>query len=137
MPQHFLKAAVLRAIRKIIAQVPLAEHGGAIAAIAHNLANGYLIIAQHRASHDGVQHASAIGPMPSDQSRPSRRTRRRHMVISKPHTLRMQLVEMRRLEHRIPVTRQVAVALVIRDDENDIRPLRRLGGKGEAQDDNN
>ena len=59
------------------------------------------------------------------------------MVISKPHTLRMQLVEMRRLEHRIPVTRQVAVALVIRDDENDIRPLRRLGGKGEAQDHNN
>ena len=66
MPQHFLKAAVLRAIRKIIAQMPLAEHGGSIAAIAHNLPNGYLIIAQHRTSHDGVPHAGAIGPMPGD-----------------------------------------------------------------------
>jgi hypothetical protein len=40
----------------------------------------------------------------------------------------MQLIEMRRLQNRIPMARQIAIALVIRDDENHIRPFRRGGG---------
>ncbi len=79
--QHFLKAAILRAVRIVVAQVPFAKHAGVVTAIAENPADGHLVMAQHRPAHDRVPHTGAIGPASSDQRRPRRRTRRRHVVI--------------------------------------------------------
>ena len=128
MAQHFLKTAILRAVRIIVTQMPLAEHGCVIAAIGENPADGHLVVAQHRAAHDGVPHACAIGPVAGNQRRARRRTGRRHVVVGEPHAVRMQLVEVRRLEHRIAMTRQIAIALVIGDHQNHIRPLGGASG---------
>ena len=111
-----------------IPQVPFAKHAGVITAITQNPADGHLVVAQHRAAHDGVPHACAIGPVAGNQRRARRRTGRRHVVVREPHAVRMQLVEMRRLEHRIAMTRQIAIALVIGDHQNHIRPLGGASG---------
>jgi len=50
------------------------------------------------------------------------------VVVGEPHAVRMQLVEVRRLEHRIAMTRQIAIALVIGDHQNHIRPLGGASG---------
>mgnify|MGYP003313476431 CR=1 FL=1 len=124
VPQHFLKSAILRAVRVIVAQVPIAIHACVIPAIAVDFTNSHLVMAQHRPSHNRVPNPGAIGPAPGDQSRSRWRTRRRHVIIRKPHTVRMQFVEMRRLEDRVTVARQIAVPLVIRNHQNHIRLLR-------------
>ena len=108
--------------------MPLAEHRRVITAIGHDLPDGHLIIAQHRASHDRMPHAGAIGPVAGNQSRARRRTGRRHVVVGEPHAVRVQLIEVRRLEHRITMTRQIAIALVIGDHQNHIRPLGSASG---------
>ena len=104
VPQYFLKAAILRAVRIVVAQVPFTEHAGMVAAIAKNFADGHLIMAQHGTAHDRVPHAGAIGPAAGDQCRPRRRTGWRHVIISESHTVRMQLIQMRRLQDWISMT---------------------------------
>ena len=68
MPQHLLKTAILRAVRIVVAQVPFTEHAGVIAAIAENLADGHLVMAQHGTAHDRVPHAGAIGPAAGERA---------------------------------------------------------------------
>ena len=104
VPKHLLKAAILRAIRIVVTQVPFTEHAGMIAAIAKNFADGHLVMAQHGTAHDRVPHAGAIGPAAGDQCRPRRRTGRSHVVIREPHTVRMQLIQMRCLQDWISMT---------------------------------
>ena len=44
------------------------------------------------------------------------------MEIGEPHAFIVQAVEVRRFQHRVAVARQVAVALVVDEDEQNIRP---------------
>ena len=133
--KHLLKAAILRAIRIVVAQVPFTEHTGMITAIAKNFADGHLIMAQHGTTHDRMPYAGAISPAAGDQCRPRRRTGRSHVVIREPHTVRMQLIQMRRLQDRVAMTRQIAIALVIGNHQHHVRPFGCLGsdhGKHES-----
>ena len=104
VPQHLLKSAILRTIRIVVAQVPFTEHAGMITAIAKNFADGHLIMAQHGTTHDRMPYAGAISPAAGDQCRPRRRTGRSHVIIREPHTVRMQLIQMRCLQDWISMT---------------------------------
>ena len=56
------------------------------------------------------------------------------MKIGQSHALGMQRIETWRFENRIAMTGQVAVSLVVRDDENNVRRFRRRhpGKDGDA-----
>ena len=43
------------------------------------------------------------------------------MVISEPHTLVMEAVNIGGLQYRVAVARQIAITLVIGQDEDDVR----------------
>ena len=49
------------------------------------------------------------------------------MKISQPNALRSQLIEIRRLQNRIPMSGEVAIPLVIRHHDNDVGLNRKRG----------
>ena len=81
-----------------------------------------------------MRHA---GPelVPARQQRGSRRrARRTHVKIGEPRALVVQVIQIRRLHHRVTQTRDVPVTLVVGQYKNDVgrsRPLRaRDGSRG-------
>src|SRR4029450_7094950 len=63
---------------------------------------------------------------------PSRgRAHRRDMEVGQANAFAVQAVEVRRLEHRIAVTRKVGVTLVIGEHQNDVGLVRRGGLRSE------
>ena len=127
--QDLLEAAVFRAIGVIVAKVPLAEHASVVAGIAENRSQRDFVGAQHGTAHDGVPDARAIGPM-SGQKRGSRRgAGGGDVVIGEADALSVQRVEIRRLQDRVSVAGEVAVALIVGDDQDDIGALGRVDGE--------
>ena len=78
---------------------------------------------------DGVCHAVLEFVAAGHQGRSGRGTGRADVKIGEADAARVQLVDVRRLQDRIAVAGEIAVALVIGDDENDVgfRSLELLG----------
>ena len=71
------------------------------------------------------------------QHRPSWRAADRDVEVREANALISQPVEVRRLQHGVAVTREVAVALVIGDEEDDVGQTWRLiqwGGRCVGED---
>ena len=45
------------------------------------------------------------------------------MEVGKPHGLSIELIQIRSLENRIPVTGQIAVTLIVSHHEDDVGPV--------------
>ena len=50
------------------------------------------------------------------------------MMVRQPQPLGRQAIQLRRADLLLPITPQIPVAEIIRDDEDDVRPVR-LGGE--------
>ena len=123
MSIDFRKATVLWAIGIVVAQVPFPKHAGFITGVGEHAANGNFILTQHRTAHDRVPDTGAIRPVTGQQCTTCRRTRRRHVIVAQPGTFRCQVIDVWRFDNRIPRTREVAVTLVVRDDEYHVRRI--------------
>ena len=129
MDEDFVEAALVRLILGFVAEVPLAEDTGAITGLLQLLgqrggAQGHPLTFQ-----DGVGDA-VLEFMPSGQQRAARRSAgRRDLEVGEADALATELIQVRGLEDRVPVGADVAVTLVIGQDEQDIGPV---GGRGDG-----
>ena len=72
MPHDFIKAAIFRAERVVISQVPLTEHARGVAGFFEDLPHRDFVFTKHRPAHDGVPDTGAVGPVTGKKSRSRR-----------------------------------------------------------------
>ena len=124
MNKNFVEAAPVRLIRGLIAKVPFAKDAGSVAGLLQLLGQGGRPKGQPFALKDGVRDA-VLELMPAREQRATRRgASRRDLEVNKPHTLCAKAIEVRRLEDRVTMGGNIPIALVIGQNEQDIR-LRR------------
>ena len=121
--ERFVKAAILGAIGEIVAEVPLAEDTGAVAAGREELPERDLALAQQRSAHDRVPDSRARGVAPGHDGRARGRTGRIDVEVGQADALLVEFVEVWRPEQRVAVTGQIAVALVVGEDEDHVGAL--------------
>ena len=141
---NFGEATVFGTVRKDVAEVPLSEHPGGIAVVFEHLSDGHLIGAQHGAAHDGVPDAGAVGPVAGQHRRAGRRAGGGHVEVVKGGALLDQRIQMRCFHYGVAVKADVAVALIVGEDDDDVRQRisivarsdagRRPGDEGEQGD---
>ena len=134
--QPFVKTAVDRPVGVVRAQMPLAEMAGAVAVVAEDVRHRDFVVAEHVASTDGSPAAHAVGIAAGHQRGPRRRAIAVHMEVAEPHGFMAQAIQMRRLDDRIAVAAQVAVALIVGEQDDDIGlawRLRRIAGVEHGQ----
>jgi hypothetical protein len=133
MNEHFVEPTPVRLILRLVAEVPFAKDTGRVAGALQHLRNRSGIGRQSFPFEDRVRD-SIPELMPSRHQRGPRRCAGwTHLEISEAHALAVERIEMRRLENGIPMASEVAVSLVIGEDENDIRASRGLAGDGGGQ----
>ena len=117
---HVLESAVLGPVGVVVAQVPFAEHGGAVAGRAENVRHGRLRLAQDGPAPAGRPSAVAHGPPAGHQGAARRRAQGRHVEVGQEDRVIVKGVDTGCLQPRMSGASQVAVALVVRDDQDDI-----------------
>jgi len=144
MPDDVVEALVLGPQGEVISQVPFAEHAGAVAICLERLGQCHFPVIHQGSAHDRVPDPRPIriasrhqgrarrpDPRPiriasRHQGRARRRTGRIDVKVSQSHALRPQLVHMWRPDHRVAMGTHLPIALVIRDNQNNIGS----GGRG-------
>ena len=120
--QGFLEALVDRPHRGIVAQVPLAEDAGSIAGRGEDFGERDFVGVHQGPAQVGIDDAGAEVVSPGEQTGARRRADGRDIEVLEPDALARELVEMRRLDLGVAVNAQIAEALVVGHDEQDIRP---------------
>ena len=120
MPDDILKAPVLRTMRSVVAEVPLADHPGHIAGAGKQVCDRLFVPVHHRAPRTGSVTRPCTGVIAGHQRRARGRAERADMEIREAHGLGVEAIQIRRLEDRIPVTGQIAVALIVSHHEDDV-----------------
>ena len=128
----FGEAAVFGAVGIVVAEVPLAEHAGGVVG-GKMLADGDFVFADHRATLNGVPDAGAVGPVTGKQRGAGGRASRRDVVVGEDSGLVVEFIEMGRFDDRIAVAGEVAVALVVGDDKNDVGLLAKAESRGGSE----
>ena len=123
--EDLVETALVGLVGGFVAEVPFAENAGGVAGRLENLGDGRSLERQPLALEDGVRDA-VLELMPAGhEGRARRRTGRADVKIGETHALVVQPVEIGRFQNRVAVTRQIAVALVIGQNKNDIGRLMR------------
>ena len=111
-------------MRRVITEVPFANHSRAIAILRKHTGNRSLIGMQHRSSGARSVSAGSSRMTPRHESCTTRRAERANVEIRKSNRLRIELINVRCFHDRIPVTSEVTIPLIIGHDENDVGSLR-------------
>ncbi len=125
--QRLLKALIAGAHRVVVAQVPLAENAGLISGFREHLGSGHLARIHHRAAEECVDDASAVVVAARHEARPRGRAHRANLELRELHAFAGDAVHGRGVEVRIAVQGEVAIALIVGNDEYDVRPALGLG----------
>ena len=100
--------------------MPLADEARTIACGPQELRQEDGVLVQVFPRQGGVRDAVAELVHARQERRARRRAGRAHVKLIEAHALVMQRIEVRGLEQGVPVAPQVAVALIVRQDEDDI-----------------
>ena len=136
-----LETAVLRAVRVAVAEVPLAEVTGGVAGGGEEVGHGRQLRAHHRAALADRGAAVAHGVDARHELAARGRAHRGDVEVGEADGSFPERVEVRGLHDGTPVSRDVAIPLVVGDDEDDVRPAgvvrrgRGHGGKDDSQQD--
>ena len=134
VPDRFLEAAVLRPVGVVVAEVPLAEMPGAVAVGGEDVGGRGQVGTQQRAPHAHEGGAVAQRVDTGHQLAARRGAHRAHVEVGEAHALRLQPVQCRGAQHRVAGVGEVAVPLVVGENEDDVGPchgcLRTMGGAG-------
>lgn len=128
MDKNFIKPAVLRLIGIFITQMPFTKNAGGVTGRFEDLCNGGGFERHPITLENRMCHPIFKGCPPRHQSGPSGCAGGTGMEVGKPSALSVKLIEMGSFEKRMPMTTQVAIALIIGLDQDDVRFL--LGGYG-------
>jgi hypothetical protein len=127
MNKHFVKAAPVWLIRRFIAQVPFAEDASSISRVLQHLRQRDGIGRQSFALEDRMRDAIPELVTSREQRRARGRASGTHIEVCESNALTVELIQVWRPEHRIPVAAQVAVTLIVGDDEDDIGTFGAVG----------
>ena len=116
----FGKAALVRPVGRAVAEVPLAEVASAVARASECVGEGPLVGAQQRAAADGVPDASAVAVVAGEEAGAGGGAGGADVVVGEAHGVLVEAVEARRADRAVAVTAQVAVTLVVGEDEDDV-----------------
>ena len=131
--EHFVEPARVGQILLFVAEVPLAEDARGVARVAEHLGQRGGSQGQSFALQDRVCDPVLELVPPGEQGAAGRRAGRADMEVHEPHTIGVQPIEVRRPEDGVAVGREVAVALVVGEDEEDVGSARRGGGGRERR----
>ena len=134
MHERLGKTLVIGARRIVVAQVPFAKDAGAIAGRRKHFGQGHFVGGHRRAAQKRVDRAGAIVVPTGHQAGPGGTANRRDVEARQLDALPRQLVEVRRLNVRIAVKAEVAPALVVGHDQQDVGPGISVGGQTNADD---
>ena len=121
--EYLVEPAPLRLVVILVAEMPFAEDAGSVTRGLEHLRQGDRVERQALAFEDGMGDAVLELMAPGDERAAGGRTRRTDMEVREAHALVMQAVHVGRLEDGIAVGGNIAVALVVGQDENDVRPF--------------
>ena len=125
--ERLIKSTRVRLVRLLIAQVPLAKNTTGIAGLLEDLREDRCLERHAFALKDGVGH-SVLHRVPTGHNCATRgSTGRAHQKPREPRAGVIKLIEIWRANPRMPVPPNRAIALIIGDDQNNIRLLS-LGG---------
>ena len=123
MDEDFVEAALVRLILGFVAEVPLAEDAGPIAGLLQLLRQGGRTESHAFTLQDGVGDAVLELMASGQQSAARRGAGRRDLEVGEADALAAELVQVRGLEDRVTVGSDIAVTLVIGEDEKDVGPV--------------
>jgi hypothetical protein len=118
--EHFVKAARGGQILFFIAEMPLAEDAGGVTRIAEHLSESDGLWCEAFAFEDGVGDAVLELVAAGEEGGAGRGTGGADVKILKAHALGAEAVEVGRLEDGVAVGGDVAVALVVGEEEDDV-----------------
>ena len=136
---RLLEAALMRQVREAVAEMPLAEHRGAVAIRGKDLGHRRDAVPEERPPRADRRGTVVQRIFARHELTACRRAHRRDVEVGQPDALIVEPVEVRRLEHRIAMARQVAIAVVVGQQDDDVRApgrlrLRSPGHSGESRD---
>ena len=123
--QHLLKPLSARVVGVVLAVVPFAEQTGAIAGISQSFRDRDFFAAHQFVTGRNAPSSGSQRIATGQQTGPSRRAQRADKEAIKPNGLGCQTIQHRRLQHRIAMSREIAVTLIVGDHEQHIRSLSR------------
>ena len=135
--EHFIKAARGGPAVGFIAEVPLSKDAGGVASGLQNLRERGGVRREALALEDGVRDAVFEFVTAGEQRGARGCAGGADAEVLEAHALRMQAVHVRRFEDGIAVAGDVGVALIVSEEENDVRLFARetsgVGGKREQE----
>ena len=120
MVDGFGKAALVRPVGRAVTEVPLAKVPGAVASTGERVGEGPLVGAQQRPTADGVPNAGAIAVVAGEKAGAGGGAGGADVVVGEAHGLLVEAIEAGRADCIVAVAAQVAVALVVGEDEDDV-----------------
>ncbi len=113
-----------------LTESPLADEGRAVAGVAKHFRDRHFLRPQRRVAF-GERAVSPDPPVagvhPGHEGGPRRRTHRAAgIVLREPHAFARETIERGRLELGLPVGAQIAIAQIVRLDQQDVRRRLRL-----------
>ena len=121
MPDDILKAAILRAMGRVVTEMPFAHHAGGVARVRKEIGDGFFVPMHHRATGAGAEGASVTGVVSGHQCGARRSADGTDVKVSEANRLCVEPIEMWGFQNRIPVAAQVTIPLVVRHDDDHVR----------------
>ena len=123
MDERFIKSARVRLVGLLITQMPFAEDTAGVAGLLKYLREDRCLKGHAFAFKDGVRHAVFHRVATGHDCATRGRTRRAYKKPCEARAGVIKLIEIRRANPWMPMSANRAVALIIGDNQNDIRLL--------------
>ena len=127
--RRLLKPLVVRPVRVVVAQVPLAEQPRLVPRGREHLGRGWNARPEERPPGGDGRRAVPKRVHARQQLPAGGGTHRGDVEVGKPNRFGGEPIEARRLQHRVAGVREVAHALVVGDDDQDVRLASRRPGR--------
>ncbi len=122
--ERFIETTILRPIGIVVAEVPFTELPRDIAGLLQQLRHSRHFTAEQGSTTADVHGSVAYRIATGHQLAARGRTHRRDVKIDEPNTLVMKAIDMRCLDDRVTMAREVTVSMVVGDYNDDVRTLR-------------
>ena len=123
--ENFVEPTILRQIRRVVAKVPLAEKARRVTGAPEGLGERNHSRREALALQDGMGDAHFKLVAPAQERGACGRASRANLEVGESRALGMKTVEVRRLQIRVPHAGQIPHALVVGENENNIRAAAR------------
>ncbi len=132
--EHLVEPPVLRQIRLVVAKMPLSEQARGVTSTQQGIGNRHNPRREALTLEDGVGDAHLEFMPPAHDRRAGGRAGRTDMEVGEPRALCVETIDVRRFQIWVPRAGEVTQALVVGENEDDVRATtrKRLGFRRET-----